>query len=414
MRKYIALFTLLVVTLAACSSASGGTSEDTAQSVVFEAAGAAGEDPFTQSVATVAATDEEVADMHGPATVTGMQMGNTPGLYGGSGDQKVCDSAALAGFLEENPDKARAWSSAIGIESPQIREYIDDLSPVVLTHDTRVTNHGYKATKATPRQSTLAAGTAVLVDTVGVPRVRCACGNPLAAPESVSGHEPTNVILIVPGPYSPQPPLDSGAPAPDPRADAEPGAPAALSFCEIYAAMKADVGGGPGSESIDAYVARLADWLSQLVTAAEAIADFPEDALTDLRSYRDAALGGPASAAGSVALRDAVEAFLESYCADPPPTEDADPPAEGDAPVDDPSDDPFVPNCGSMMFFLLIEAANGLGLDWESAAGTYLDQLDAFVGDSLDDILAYEEIGCQGAVALIELLEANGYPNPFA
>jgi hypothetical protein len=54
----------------------------------------------------------------------------------------------------------------------------------------------------------LQAGTAVLVDNYGVPRARCACGNPLLPPRSVSaapsytgtrwpGFSPTNVTVIV-------------------------------------------------------------------------------------------------------------------------------------------------------------------------------------------------------------------------
>ncbi|MGH3907098.1 MAG: DUF6777 domain-containing protein, partial [Pseudonocardiaceae bacterium] len=42
--------------------------------------------------------------------------------------------------------------------------------------DTRVTNHGYRDGKATDRQAVLQAGTAVLVDEKGRPRVKCGCG----------------------------------------------------------------------------------------------------------------------------------------------------------------------------------------------------------------------------------------------
>jgi hypothetical protein len=60
------------------------------------------------------------------------------------------------------------------------------LTPVLLRADTRVTNHGYRDGVATPRQSVLQAGTAVLVDGFGVPRVRCSCGNPLTEPIPLS------------------------------------------------------------------------------------------------------------------------------------------------------------------------------------------------------------------------------------
>ena len=78
---------------------------------------------------------------------------------------------------------------------------------MLLTRDTRVTNHGYRDGRPTPRQSVLQAGQLVLVDQYGVPRVRCECGNPLIPPKPVSttptytgprwpGFDPTTVIVI--------------------------------------------------------------------------------------------------------------------------------------------------------------------------------------------------------------------------
>jgi len=49
-----------------------------------------------------------------------------------------------------------------------------------------VTNHGFEGGRARPAQAVLQAGSAVMVDDRGVPRVRCACGNPLAEPAAVS------------------------------------------------------------------------------------------------------------------------------------------------------------------------------------------------------------------------------------
>jgi hypothetical protein len=121
-------------------------------------------------------------------------VGTTPGLYGGSGDQKVCDPDWIAAFLQQHPDKAAAWVTALNadptlkwsggrpLEVADIPQYLSELRAVVLRYDTRVTNHGFLNGKATPHQSVLQAGTAVLVDSMGVPRVRCACGNPLLPP----------------------------------------------------------------------------------------------------------------------------------------------------------------------------------------------------------------------------------------
>ncbi len=77
--------------------------------------------------------------------------------------------------------------------------------------DTRVTNHGYRDGAATSYQAVLQAGTAVLVDNHGVPRVRCACGNPLTPPvaqqttpkrtgDTWSSYRPQNVVVVTPAP----------------------------------------------------------------------------------------------------------------------------------------------------------------------------------------------------------------------
>ncbi|MFI0809139.1 DUF6777 domain-containing protein [Streptomyces echinatus] len=73
------------------------------------------------------------------------------------------------------------------------------------------TNHGFRNGTATGYQSVLQAGTAVLVDGHGVPRVRCACGNPLGSPvaqrttpkivgKSWSAYRPGNVVVVRPAP----------------------------------------------------------------------------------------------------------------------------------------------------------------------------------------------------------------------
>jgi hypothetical protein len=91
----------------------------------------------------------------------------------------------MLAFLKRNPDKARAWASVLGVAPSGIAGYVGRLTPVVLLSDTRVTNHGFRNGRATSFQAVLQAGTAVLVDNRGIPRVRCACGNPLTEPVAV-------------------------------------------------------------------------------------------------------------------------------------------------------------------------------------------------------------------------------------
>ena len=108
-------------------------------------------------------------------------------LYGGSGELADCDVQGLAAFLAENPEKAKAWADVRDIDPTQIAEYLETLTPVLLLHDTLVTNYGFSGGVAVPFQAVLQAGTGVLVDWTGQPVVRCACGNPLSAPK------PTNL-----------------------------------------------------------------------------------------------------------------------------------------------------------------------------------------------------------------------------
>lgn len=146
-----------------------------------------------------------------------LQQGDTPGLYGGTKKPTICDVAKLKRFLTDpaNHQKAVAWSSVLGITTDRIPAYLDRLTPVLLRHDTLVQNHDYKKGKATPFNSLLQSGIAILVDEQGEPAAKCSCGNPLrpfkgdAGRISVkfadgnkkwNGYEPTSVVAVRPAP----------------------------------------------------------------------------------------------------------------------------------------------------------------------------------------------------------------------
>ncbi|WP_338899562.1 PASTA domain-containing protein [Streptomyces sp. TG1A-60] len=114
---------------------------------------------------------------------SGLQQGNTPGLYGGTRKPKICDVRKLENFLTapENRKKAQEWARIAGIKKDGIGNYLEELTPVLLRHDTLVKNHDYKKGKAVPFDALLEAGIAVLVDDQGLPAVKCGCGNPLRA-----------------------------------------------------------------------------------------------------------------------------------------------------------------------------------------------------------------------------------------
>lgn len=155
------------------------------------------------------------------ATQVATYSGDTPALYGGSKNKLLVDKEGQLRFFEQNPDKAAAfcaalnadptfkWSGGNQIQPSQLRAYFDELTPLMLTRDTRVTNHGFRDGKPTPRQSVLQKGQMVLVDRYGVPRVRCECGNPLTPPKPVQkaptytgprwpDFDPATVIVVQP------------------------------------------------------------------------------------------------------------------------------------------------------------------------------------------------------------------------
>ncbi|MFI1395735.1 DUF6777 domain-containing protein [Streptomyces sp. NPDC020681] len=135
--------------------------------------------------------------------------GATPGLYGGTQSVGSCDVERQVGFLAGDKAKARAFAQGAGIQEAGIPGFLRGLTPVVLRADTRMTNHGYRGGSSVAYQTVLQAGTAVMVDQYGAPRVRCACGNPLKPPVAVkgavihkgtpwTGYRPDRVVVIKP------------------------------------------------------------------------------------------------------------------------------------------------------------------------------------------------------------------------
>jgi serine/threonine protein kinase len=178
--------------------------------VFLEATGAPGQDPFS---GTVVVGNPPGTPSQTPTGATGGDVttipGDTPALYGGSHNEHVCDRQKLASFLQQNPDKAAAWAGVLNINVADIPAYIATLTPLQLRADTRVTNHGYVDGHATTLQSVLQAGTAVLVDDQGRPRVKCGCGNPLLEPVATPitpsytgtpwpGFNPRNISAVSP------------------------------------------------------------------------------------------------------------------------------------------------------------------------------------------------------------------------
>ncbi|MDG9708514.1 DUF6777 domain-containing protein [Streptomyces sp. DH10] len=222
-----ALFTALL--LSGCGGAGGGDGEGDAGgaggALFLQPAAARGPDPFTDSTATTTATPSPIPrtpETAGPgdaapvsASLSGLRSlsGGTPGLYGGTERTGSCDVARQIGHLTRDRARTRAFARVAGVSPASVPEHLRGLTPVVLRADTRVTGHGFRAGRAAGYQAVLQAGTAVLVDDRGVPRVRCACGNPLNPPMALRGtpavegtpwpgYRPGQVVVVKPAPQA--------------------------------------------------------------------------------------------------------------------------------------------------------------------------------------------------------------------
>lgn len=195
-----------------------GTGTGTGGELLLQPAADPGPAPFTDSTALTAATpspaprtptgtDRASTASDGPRSLSGA----TPGLYGGTERTGSCDIGRQIGHLTRDPARGRAFAEAAGISPASVPDHVRALTPVVLRADTRVTGHGFRAGRITRHQSVLQAGTAVLVDDRGLPRLRCACGNPLRPPVAPRGtpvttgtpwpgYRPGEVIVVTPAP----------------------------------------------------------------------------------------------------------------------------------------------------------------------------------------------------------------------
>lgn len=201
------------VVLAVVFSRSGGGSGKGGE-VFLQAAGKTGPEPFTQSTATAGSAPPvpaSPATASAPANAVRAVGGGAPGLYGGTRNVSSCDVERQIKALRATPSKNAAFASVAGVTPSRVPAYLRALTPVQLRMDTRVTNHGYRDGAATSYQAVLQAGTAVLVDGHGVPRVRCACGNPLTPPvaqqttprqtgDTWPSYHPSNVVVVTPAP----------------------------------------------------------------------------------------------------------------------------------------------------------------------------------------------------------------------
>lgn len=195
-RRYVALAVLFagILIVAGCGGDGGGEEVSAVEELLLQPAAAQGPDPFTPSTVTRASWADPPVRPSSPdaqgvkSTVRAPRAlpGSTPGLYGGT-PSASCEVARQVRLLTEDQATARAFAEGAGVTQAAVPDFLRGLTPVVLRPDIRVTNHGYRDGSAAAFQSVLQAGTAVMVDNRGVPRVRCADGSPLRPPIAAAG-----------------------------------------------------------------------------------------------------------------------------------------------------------------------------------------------------------------------------------
>lgn len=167
--------------------------------------GAVGPDAFSPSFA-VEQYDGKVADANGATTTDdpNLYVGRPP-TYGGTG-KNACDIEGMIEFFSLNPERAREWARVQGISLKELRPFLESLRPVFLKKNVKLTMFGFSTGRAYGYTAIIEAGTAVLIDDKGMPRVRCACGNPLIAsaqPEKTTKKENARLVETSLSPESP-------------------------------------------------------------------------------------------------------------------------------------------------------------------------------------------------------------------
>ncbi|MFF8841788.1 DUF6777 domain-containing protein [Streptomyces sp. NPDC015127] len=200
MRRLFAAVAVLSVGPLAAGCGGESRAEDS-EEVLLQPSAAKGADPFTASTAYPTPAFEPPPVTPAPTSPSGggttlrTMLGSTPGLYGGTQEVASCDVEAQVRLLSghdskdegKGKDRDRAFAEGAGIDRLEIPQFLRGLTPVLLRADTRITGHAFRDGEASAYQAVLQAGTAVLVDQYGAPRVRCAGGTPLKPPVPAKG-----------------------------------------------------------------------------------------------------------------------------------------------------------------------------------------------------------------------------------
>jgi hypothetical protein len=202
--RYRLIPLLVVVLIGAMGAATACHSKATGGELMLAGATDPGPNAFMPPAASPPPTDTQPPPTlqpqgDGSTVETQALPGDRDGLYGGAVNEAIVDPDKIINYLSDHSAQASAfvealnsdptvyWSGRHRLAVADIRTYLHELTPMMLRLDTRITDHGFDGTHPTRLQSVFQAGTEVLVDAHGVPRLRGLSGNPLTAPIPLRG-----------------------------------------------------------------------------------------------------------------------------------------------------------------------------------------------------------------------------------
>jgi serine/threonine protein kinase len=200
--------TAVTVVLLNRAGIGGPATPDPGEQLVLQSAGVPGDGAFAPDFRTVTTGLSGTAlasSRPDSACCVATTTGSTEQLYRATRGVGDCDRAGLADYLAGRPAQRAAWVAALGADpsmrttDPAQQGLTTVMTPVLLRADTLVVDHRYVDGAAQPFDAVLQAGTAVLVDEYGVPRVRCISGSPLIVPGSPAVPEPALIGTSWPG-----------------------------------------------------------------------------------------------------------------------------------------------------------------------------------------------------------------------
>ena len=215
------LLTALVAAAVGCSTQSDDAKgddppADEAPPVVLLHADDPGPDPFGPPFGPSLV---DSIDRGAPGDAIGRSLsfepvpGSEPRLYGRVDRQAPCDLDGLIDHFDNRNELTEVVAGVLDVSALQLSSFLRSYVAVATTRDTFVVDHRLVDGAAVPSPAVLEAGTTVLIDDLGLPRLRCGSASPLTQPDAEdlvgdaepvgepwAGFDPSRLVVVVRAP----------------------------------------------------------------------------------------------------------------------------------------------------------------------------------------------------------------------